>query len=254
MNILGRKISDHTASIISSVLESEECSIQWKDANELSDTIGYGAMDFLQSANGTYVVYLRRKQTQEQFETTVLHELRHVYQMCHAFPIICNKVASSVYTQDPEFFRKLGAHIQSAILDMDVINWLNDKGYRSDIFSNIKDKNDLLAPFSTVTATSLKDNYNRASAVLHLYVGYVRANPDGKELLLSYANEYRQLFEEMQTMNEHIISEKCSDPKYCAYLMGWIIERYNMWCVYYVNYLKRKIRVFPEFVKFFDLQ
>ena len=54
-----------------------------------------------------------------------------------------------------------------------------------------------------------------------------------------------------EAMQEAIEIEKCCDPLYCAYAMGWIIDHFSLWKNYYIDFRGERIRTHGEYVNKF---
>lgn len=249
MYILNRKLTETTERHVSNTLAVLPVRVYFKDINEIGRS-SYGSTDFSDYEKGFCTVYLSLKQNPLEFETTLLHELRHVWQIGSGYPSVCNKVANQVFQTEPQFFADLGTQIQSAVLDLDVIEYLEKQGYSSAIFSACTEEKEANMIFSKVTTQSLQYRWNLATAVLHLYIAYVRADELLKPSILKTAEAFPKIIDECKLLEKHISIHLCNDPQYCAYAMGWIIDHFSLWKTYFVVYRGQKIRTQDEYMRF----
>ena len=249
MYILNRKLTETTERHVSNTLAVLPVRVYFKDINEIGRS-SYGSTDFSDYEKGFCTVYLSLKQNPLEFETTLLHELRHVWQIGSGYPSVCNKVANQVFQTEPQFFASVGAQIQSAVLDLDVIEYLEKQGYSSAIFSAFNDTDGLDTIYSKVTNQSLQDPWSFAAAVLHLYIAYVRADEFHKPTIHKAAKNFPKIIEECKLLEEHISIHLCNDPLYCTTVMGWIIDHFSLWKTYFVVYRGQKIRTHDEYMRF----
>lgn len=249
MYILNRKLTEKTELQLSNILVDLPVKVYFKDINEIGRS-SYGSTDFSDYEKGFCTVYLSLRQNTLEFETTLLHELRHIWQIGNRYPFVNNKVANQVFQTEPKFFADLGAQIQSAVLDLDVIEYLEKQGYSSAIFSDHTDDEGPNLIFSKVTNHSIQDPWNLATAVLQLYIAYVRADELIKPSILKTAEAFPLIIEECKLLDKHISIHLCNDPLYCAYAMGWIIEHFALWKTYFVVYRGQKIRTHDEYMRF----
>lgn len=193
----------------------------------------YGSTDTNVTENA-YTVYLRNDMPDLEFETCLLHELRHLVQHEKLFPLVCNKVHSPLFEKEPHFFMSLGSCLASFLLDLDVINWLSSVGYSSDIFSPFDHETDLSSVTKSMTHKGLEDSFNMCSAVLSMFVAYTRATPTSKNVIYSAFDRFPEVQSEFETILNHIDISKCSDPQYILEIFSFIFDRYSLWRAYYI--------------------
>ena len=248
MVILGKRLSDKCAQLVKSAIDALSVDVYFRDIKETNRNM-YGSTDVSHYNDGYCTIYLQLEQSPIQFETTMLHELRHIWQIEKGYPLVVNKNACSFFNENPYFFETIGSQIQSAILDLDVIDYLEDNGYSSTLFSDFaRDREALSVIWQNVTKESLKDPWNLATAVLALYVAYVRADEVNKPIVQDSASQFPQIIQGCKIVEKAISPEACSDPVYCANRMGWIIDHFSLWKTYYVEFRGERIRTHGEYV------
>ena len=251
MKILNRTLSQKTTQIVVDILETLTIKVYFRDIKEINQE-SYGSADCSTASQGFCTVYLKTTQTPIEFETTLLHELRHVWQMENGYPCVGNKIANSAFDADKDFLFSIGSQLQSAVLDLDVIEYLEHHGYPSTIFSKFNESDDLTGVFQKVTSESIKDPWNLATAVLQLYIAYVRADNTNKPIILSSASSCSKVIEECTLVSEKISQTQCNDPTYCAYIMCWLIDHFSLWKTYFVEFHGKRIRTHGEFERYFN--
>lgn len=251
MVILGRNLSEKCTELVKSAIAEISVDVYFKDIKEINRS-SYGSVDISHYNDGYCTVYLRLDQSDIQFETTLLHELRHIWQIEKGYPFVNNKESSSFFKQDQDFYKTIGSQIQSAILDLDVIYYLQKQGYSSTLFSDvISDRAALSSIWANVSNESLKDPWKLATAVLALYIAYVRADEVNKPIVLNSASQFPQIIEGCKIVENAVSPERCIDPTYCANRMGWIIDHFSLWKTYYVEFSGERIRTHGEYVNKF---
>ena len=251
MVILARELSNKCEKLVASVLRTLPITVYFRDIREIGRST-YGCTDFSHYNEGYCNIYLNLEQSPIQFEVTLLHELHHVEQVGKGYPYVMNKIKGNTFQENPTFYEKIGSQIQSAILDLDVITYLEIQGLSSSIFSDFGQEDDLSFVWKNVTDQTLEDPSNLTEAVLHLYVGYVRAGENGKIAILNSVQQFPRIIKAFEAMQEAIEIEKCCDPLYCAYAMGWIIDHFSLWKNYYIDFRGERIRTHGEYLKYFD--
>ncbi len=249
MYILDQKLTEKTAQLVVSTLSSLPVKVNFRDIKEITRS-SYGSTDFSCYEKGYCTVYLDLKRNSLELETTLLHELRHVWQIGNGYPFVNNKTASSYFQTERDFFEELGAKIQSAILDLDVVQYLENQGYSSAIFSESTNTDDLHTIYSRVTNQSIQDPWNLAMAVLCLYIAYTRADELNKPVVLRAAEAFPKIIEECLLIEKEISAKLCDDPTYCTRAMGWIIDHFSLWKTYFVVYQGQRIRTHDEYMNF----
>lgn len=114
--ILDKTLSPKTSEIVSGMESEFRLPVKYYPASERpnkSDSI-YGSVDPY-GAGGVYKVWLRVDITDELFETNLLHELTHIAQFEHDYPIVCSK-NSSVFPLRTYLRPALGAHAHHRVL------------------------------------------------------------------------------------------------------------------------------------------
>lgn len=251
MDILGRNLSDKCTELVKSAIEEIPVDVYFKDIKEINRS-SYGSVDFSHYNDGYCTIYLKLDQSAIQFEITLLHELRHIWQIEKGYPFVNNKENSSFFKQDQNFFKTIGSQIQSAILDLDVILYLEKHEYPSALFSDFsRDRDALTTIWRNISTESLKDPWNLATAVLALYIAYVRADEENQSIALNSASQFPQIIAECKIVEKAISPEGCSDPVYCADRMGWIVDHFSLWKTYYVEFRGERIRTHGEYVNKF---
>lgn len=247
MQVLNRKLTEKTEQIVSSALAGLPVTVQFKDIKDIGRS-SYGSTDCSQYRKGYCTIYLNLEQNTLEFETTILHELRHIWQVGKGYPFIHNKTVNSVFQTEPAFYENLGSQIQSVVLDLDVIQYLKKLGYLSSIFSAYSDTDDLSYKFSAVSNQSIQAPWNLASAVLSLYTVFIRADELSKPVILRAADAFPKIIEECKLIEREISTDLCNDPLYCAKAMGWIIDHFSLWTLYLVVYRGKRIRTHNEYL------
>lgn len=237
--------------MVADILGTLTVKVYFRDIKEINRE-SYGSTDCSTASQGFYTVYLKTTQTPIEFETTLLHELRHVWQIENDYPWVGNKTASSAFDANRDFLMSIGAQLQSAVLDLDVIEYLEQHGYSSAIFSAFTPAENLSGIFQKVTSESIQDPWNLATAVLSLYIAYARADDSCKPLVLNSAATCPRVIAECLLLNERISLRLCNDPLYCAHTMCWIIDHYSLWKTYFVSFRGKRIRTHAEFEQYFN--
>lgn len=250
MIILSHELTKKCEQLVVSVLRALPITVYFRDIREINRST-YGCTDFSHYNEGYCDVYLNLGQSPNQFEVTLLHELHHIEQIYKGFPCVMNKTKGNAFQENKAFYEKIGAQIQSAILDLDVICYLEIHGYTSTIFSDFEQNDDLSYVWKNVSDQTLNEPSNLAEAVLHLYVGYVRAGEKGKMAILNSVQQFPRIIEEFEVMREAIEEERCCDPLYCTYAMGWIVDHFLLWKYYYIEFRGERIRTHGEYVNKF---
>lgn len=247
MQVLNRKLTEKTEHIVASTLATLPVTVQFKDIKNIGKS-NYGSTDYSQYIKGYCTIYLNLEQNTLEFETTILHELRHIWQIGKGYPYVENKIANSFFQTDPVFYKNLGTQIQSAVLDLEVIQHLKRLGYLSSIFSAYSDTDDLSYKFSAVSNQSIQAPWNLASAALSLYAVFIRADELSKPVILRAADAFPKIIEECKLIEREISMDLCNDPLYCAKAMGWIIDHFLLWKLYLVVYRGKRIRTHNEYL------
>lgn len=122
----------------------------------------YGALDF--SHNDAYYVYLSTDLHSEPFEVNMLHELHHIQQIEQGFPTVNSNNPERFNSQNKSYYRLIGAHLQSVVLDLDVWNWLTQREMNIRFFTKnyIKEaKNTLINKFHYLIVLPRQNMYAR---------------------------------------------------------------------------------------------
>ena len=250
MEILGRIISDKTSQLISEFSREFHYPVKYCDLATLGiHSSAFGAVSG-KVVDGFHDVYISTRINNSQFETTVLHELRHIHQLYIGFPILCNKTGNPEFSANPVFFEQLGAKTQSALFDIDGVQWLELNGYSSSIFSAFKPGEDLSSAIAAVSHKSLEDKYNLAEASLTLHFNQFRADEFARQTLLNTFREYPEILLASESISNMILPQYCSSALYVALTLCAIVDSFSMWPVYYVCYAGKRIRTSKEYRDF----
>ncbi|MFV0515849.1 MAG: hypothetical protein ACK5MV_00425 [Aminipila sp.] len=252
MEILNHKITLKTSGLIQELLNGFSNPVEFQPIKNIPNPLkvnNLGGLDF--SNPKLYTIYLSLKLKDEVFEANVLHELRHIWQIEHFYPHVCNKVI--VYqNNDSDFFQDLGSHIQSQILDIDVNNWLLSKGYSLNYFENMR--KDFLNLQNPLDYPLLDDKYNFAQLVSpHMFTFYYMSNEDIMKHINKFSSSYEKYKNALYVANEikeFLFELDLSNTCDCFIVMGEILTRLNLWDKYYIFFKDTKIRTLTEFESF----
>lgn len=140
MNILGKELSEKTASLIKEITQCLSRPVEYRFTDP-SKTSSYGQCDAWQP--DTYYIYCKesllsaekKNQINIAFETNLLHELYHLCQIEEGFPYTRTR-CTSVTVTNQNYYDNLGSLFVSSILDLNVDFRLKQNGYTSSYFYN----------------------------------------------------------------------------------------------------------------------
>lgn len=138
MNILGKEISEKTASLIKEIEQRLSKPVMYRFTDPSKTTV-YGQCDPWQP--DAYYVYCKesllntakKNQVNIAYETNLLHELSHLCQIEEGFPHTCTR-NTPVTMANKSHYDNLGALFVSSILDLNVDFRLKQNGYASKYF------------------------------------------------------------------------------------------------------------------------
>lgn len=145
MEILGKEISEKTATEISRILEHINHDVDFVSL-PLDNPIGWGRSDWRTSPNWT--VHAVTELPQVYFEANLLHELYHLCQVAEGFPLTSTKNQPSISATEQKRIDSAGGALTSVILDLDVCDRIASFGLDSDYFFDHRYKQAMKISFS----------------------------------------------------------------------------------------------------------
>ncbi len=138
MNILGKELSEKTASLIKEITQCLSKPVEYRFTDP-SKTSSYGQCDAWQP--DAYYIYCKesllsaakKNQINIAFETNLLHELYHLCQIEEGFPYTRTR-CTSVTVTNQNYYDNLGSLFVSSILDLNVDFRLKQNSYTSSYF------------------------------------------------------------------------------------------------------------------------
>lgn len=247
--VLSKKLSPKGEELLKYLEQSFGKSIMFypiRDLEHYGELSSYGAVDC--HSPEAYKVWLREDFSLDVFESNLFHELHHIEQIEKAFPIVCNKDTDLLHSSESLFFEEIGAHIQSAILDIDVHNWLASREYSSDFF--VQNRFEGFMKNKDINYDRLDDKYNFANLVLAFFTFFTFANEQQKSQFKDAYGRYPKALLLAEDLAKTISSIGPWTPKKAALSMGILIDRLNIWDSYYIILNAQKIRTTKEFETF----
>lgn len=247
--ILGKTLSPKTSEIVSGMESEFRIPVKYYSASERpnkSDSI-YGSVDPY-GAGGFYKVWLRADITDELFETNLLHELTHISQVEHGYPIVCNKDSAAFHSSDRDLVKHLGAHLGSTVLDIDVQRQLLKYGYANCEFAE-ENAAGLIATCGR-EYTQLNDPLKYAMLVVDLLMTASLVNAATRDALCTAYGRYATVVTDVRFLYDKIQQIGTSTPEKAAASLGAVIDRLSLW-PYYLIYLDgKRIRTRGEYSTF----
>lgn len=131
MIILGKEVSEQTATEIERIFTHLPCQVDFKPL-PLDNPFGWGRSNWLTKPKWT--VLSVTELPQRYFEVNLLHELYHLCQIAEGFPQTAPKDFSEPLNQEQELLRNASRGLISVILDLDVCDRISAFGLDSNFF------------------------------------------------------------------------------------------------------------------------
>ena len=247
--ILGKTLSPKTSEIVSGMESEFRIPVKYYSASERpnkSDSI-YGSVDPY-GAGGFYKVWLRADITDELFETNLLHELTHISQVEEGYPIVCNKNSADLHSSNRDFIEELGAHLGSAVLDIDVQRRLLACGYEDCEFAE-RNAAGLIAT-SNHDYNQLNDPLNYAMLVVSLLMVASLVSTATRDALCTAYRRYTPVIADVRFLYDKIQQIGTSTPEKAAASLGAIIDHLSLWSYYLIYLDGKRIRTPGEYSTF----
>ena len=247
--ILGKTLSPKTSEIVSGMESEFRFPVKYYPASERpnkSDSI-YGSVDPY-GEGGFYKVWLRVGITDELFETNLLHELTHIAQVEHGYPVVCNKNSAVFHSSDRDFIEELGAHLGSTVLDIDVQKRLLACGYENCEFAE-QNAAGLIAT-SDHDYNQLDDPLNYAMLVVILLMTAALVSTATQDALYTAYGRYPLVVSDVRFLYAKIQQIGAATPEKAAAALGAIIDRLSLWSHYFIFLNGRRIRTHGEYSAF----
>lgn len=249
MKILGKTISDRTASIIVSIEKALPLPIDYFPIQKCPGFSGNsaGSVDAFGS-NGIYRVWLNTSLPKDAFEADLLHELRHIIQIKAGYSTVYNKDSIDFHTGLQVTIENIGSLLSSVVLDVEVNSWLRENGYSYTYFTDnnytvrLNDRS-----YATENINHLLGYSKFVLSLLHasLYVDDAASN----KLFDAYAS-YSRASETAKRLREKIMNLPINTPQNAAIAHCYIIDTLQLWSYYGVLFQNKKIRTHKEFESF----
>lgn len=247
--ILGKTLSPKTSEIVSGMESEFRLPVKYYPASERpnkSDSI-YGSVDPY-GAGGFYKVWLRVDITDELFETNLLHELNHITQVEEGYPIVCNKNSADFLSSSRDFIEELGAHLDSAVLDIDVQKRLLACGYENCEFAE-QNAAGLIAT-SNHDYNHLDDPLNYAMLVVSLLMTAALVSTATQDALYTAYGRYPLVISDVRFLYAKIQQIGAATPEKAAASLGAIIDHLSLWPYYLIYLGGKRIRTHGEYSTF----
>jgi len=247
LKILSKTITERTSQIVEKIEKTVHLPIVYfpaEDRPNKSDMVA-GTVD-TSGKTGTYPVYLVPTLPQEAFETDVLHELRHILQTEAGFSLVYNKNSSMFCSDGKEFVEKVGSHLASTVLDIEVNRWLNQMGYSPSFFvqANLR----YLINNSEFEYTHLDDPLNFANLVLALLSTATAVDDKDATQLYDAYHAYPQAVETTKKLRDQLLSMPLDNPISTCLAHCILVDELGLWTYYYVAAGGRKVRTHQEYL------
>lgn len=131
MEILGKNVSEKTATEISQILEYIHHEVDFVPL-PLDNPFGWGHADWTTSPNWTVCAVTELPQA--YFEVNLLHELYHLCQVTEGFPLTSSKNQPGISASEQKLIGRAGGALTSVLLDLDVCDRITSFGLDSDYF------------------------------------------------------------------------------------------------------------------------
>lgn len=244
--ILGKTLSPKTSEIVYSMESGFRLPVKYYFASERankSDSI-FGSVDAY-GVDGVYKVWLRTDIPDKLFETNLLHELSHITQAEEGYPIVCNKNSADFRSSNRDFIEELGAHLGSAVLDIDVQKRLLVCGYENREFAE-QNAAGLIAA-SDYDYNQLNDPLNYAMLVVSLLMTAALVGAATRDALYIAYGRYPLAISDARLLYGEIQQVGTDTPEKAAAALGAIIDRLSLWSHYFIFLSGRRIRTSGEY-------
>lgn len=247
--ILGKTLSPKTSEIVSGMESEFRIPVKYYLASEhpnKSDSV-FGSVDPY-GVDGFYKVWSRVDIPGEMFETNILHELTHISQVEEGYPIVCNKNSADLHSSNRDFIEELGAHLGSAVLDIDVQRRLLACGYENCEFAE-RNAAGLIAT-SNHDYNQLNDPLNYAMLVVSLLMVASLVSTATRDALCTAYGRYTPVIADVRFLYDKIQQIGTSTPEKAAASLGAIIDHLSLWSYYLIYLDGKRIRTPGEYSTF----
>ena len=248
-DILGKTLSPKTSEIVSGMESKFRLPVKYYFASERpnkSDSI-FGSVDAY-GVDGVYKVWLCTYIPDKLFETNLLHELSHIAQVEEGYPIVCNKNSADFRSGNRDFIEELGAHLGSAVLDIDVQKRLLACGYENCEFAE-QNAAGLIAT-SDHDYNQLNDPLNYAMLVVSLLMTAALVSTATQDALYTAYGRYPLVISDVRFLYAKIQQIGAATPEKAEESLGEIIDRLSLWSHYFIFLNGRRIRTRGEYSAF----
>lgn len=191
----------------------------------------YGALDF--SHNDAYYVYLSTDLHSEPFEVNMLHELHHIQQIEQGFPTVNSNNPERFNSQNKSYYRLIGAHLQSVVLDLDVWNWLTQREMNIRFFTKNYIKE---AKKYTNQQISLSNRFATAKYVCEMLLPFSHATDLQRNTILKEAKFNLDALQHANRLSQQIKNIGYDTPIKAAHCMALLLDEFNIWDTYCISY------------------
>ena len=249
MRILSKTLSERTEQIVCDVTKSVSRPIQYFDI-ELRPNSTYGAFGSVDThpGDGIYKIWISQSLSSAEFETNLLHELRHIVQVESGYSEVYNKDTPEFHSRDRDFVQEVGAHLSSLVLDIEVNNWLTHNGYSQEGFF-LTNLNGLIQA-SDYQYKHWDDPLNFANLSCSLLLACVNVEDEHADKLLQAYSSYPQIVNIVSDLRCKLREMSITSPQSSAIAHSLLIDSLNLWRYYYVALPGSRIRTKNEYLAF----
>lgn len=249
MKILSKEISEKTENLVNTICSSLRVPVIYFPISQRPnsrDSVA-GTVD-PHERGGFYRVWLNEALPQYPFEVDLLHELHHIVQIEAGFSEIYNKDTPDFHSADRAFIEEVGSHLSSAVLDIEVNNWLLQCGYSYSFFT----EQNFAALLSQTDHlyTGLTDPLNAANLSCALLQGSLYVDKTSAANLFGVYSSYPKVSSCASALRNELLAMNIDSPVSSLFAHGLVIDSMNLWKFYYAATPDRKIRTHGEYVSF----
>lgn len=238
MDILGKTVSEKTATIITEIEQRLRKPVKYQFTDP-AKTKSFGQSDPWKP--DAYYVYskealfnlTKKSVINIPFETNILHELMHLCQIEEGFPHTAT-IHTPQTLSDIDAYDNLGAMIVSSILDLNVDYRLKAYGYNSKYFYDHR----INRAFKTIRRKFTCDD-----DISFVYYALMLSFLDivcGRDVMTRLLQEYRQknqgLFNCVTTLSPEISAIGYNDAESSFRSLAFLFDTFNLWVTHELTY------------------
>ena len=248
MQILNMELSDNAAEQIQKLSESFQKPVRYFFSD---NSLNKDAPPEDGDGQGYYIVYLPANLDRRTFEANVLYELFHIRQFEAGFPTLCNK-DSIMYNRDSKLVDGLGSSIFFGVLDLDVFERMRECRYIDAVYRFVGSVFQILIEYASHVYGKLDNKYVYAQLVLDLSKVLYHANAELDTELQEAYKDHPQVLEKAFALRDLMHQNPPDAPDTAAVTMGILIDRLELWDLFYIKINDERIRTKTEFEAYFE--